>query len=88
MKQAKISLLACHYRTYTGCIKKGDHLIFINIGLGLQKERFFGISPVTGRPSSSPVMFSIFSHLNSIQVTLLALMITKFFPLAPTLVNK
>ena len=24
-----------------------------------------GISPITGKPSSSPVMFSIFSHLNS-----------------------
>ena len=39
MKQAKICLLACHYRTYTGCIKKGDHLIFINIGFDLQKRR-------------------------------------------------
>ena len=36
-----------------------------------------GISPITGKPSSSPVMSSIFSHLNS----------TGHSPLAPTLVN-
>ena len=45
-----------------------------------------GISPITGRPSSSLVMSSIFSHLNS-TVTLPTLTTSKFSPLAPTLVN-
>ena len=43
MKQAKISLLAYHYRTYTGCIKKGDHLIFINIRFVLKKKRHLAL---------------------------------------------
>ena len=45
-----------------------------------------GISPVTGRPSSSPVMSSILSHLNCTGHSA-NLTTSKFFPLAPKLMN-
>ena len=40
----------CCSASYVGQIRISEH---------------FGISPITGKPSSSPVMSSIFSHLNS-----------------------
>jgi hypothetical protein len=45
-----------------------------------------GLTPITGQPSSSPVMSSIFSHLNTTG-TPPTLTTSKFFPPARTIVN-
>ena len=42
MKQAKISLLACHYRTYPGCIKKRRPLNINKYSLCFTAEKTFG----------------------------------------------